>query len=1480
MATLENLSFEVILRSEKFEQDLKRIQNLANTFNTSMSNAFVISGISNLVPEINTLKAALREATEAQKALNEQVKKMPGKKIVVDQTKEISALNGKLQNTATMLRTLSVLTGGAFSVYGIRRFLTTLVKVTGEFEVQKMALRTMLKDIDAADKIFQDLYRFSSDSTYRFSELAKHAKQLAAFNIGKSDLLETTKMLGDVASGVGVSMDRIILAYGHVKSSGFLRGIQLRSFSQNGVPVLDELAKMFSELENRVVSLGEVFDKMTKREIPFEMVEEAFRRMTSEGGKFYKMQEVLSKTLAGQINILKGRWENLMYAIGQSQDSLLKGAVGKVSELIANYDKFGEAIKQVVAALGAYKLTMLSVELATNTFSLANHRLLKALARISTWAISNPFALIAGSIAAISVVMLRVKDDISDTKKITNALENATIRYNESLSTELGELDALYGRLKSAREGTEEYNSAKLAMESRFAPYIAELRDEGVAVADLAILYQNLADKIKNATKQRFLEESQQDIIKAYKSAADNSEARLKAVLSQIKSTSGRGLTADEEGAIRHYVNTGEKNALFKSIEGSLNNRMMVATAGQHGVEYKRVGKTFRDELTEIKNDIDLASITYADAMSDASKRFDAVNSDIVKKGDENVYKLSSIVEGIKKLDSEIAKIRSKAQRGSITESEKTELEELVKDREEQARLYKSIMGVDYDKSINAQEKAIDKAIDEKISRLSKEASVVKKYKEVYDSLRPYLGDENMASAMESLFGFGFDNLDFDNQLDRIIVSLSELGEKGQEAAESLRASLGKSTAQELKKALEAQDKAAEMLSTYLEKEFGIEGEGVAAKISKVLVDLTNKNLKADKDLEKFVEELDKTEIAKKLEILSKNSPEFTALRGVLGEKETEKIVDAYWIRWRKQQIDAWKERMKLEKEANKKLSNEKIVEYADDYFKFFTGGLDLTNFNDKTIAQLQTIRSELLKMTIPTSIVDLLDDDTLERFSAVLGKMQEDALDKIDLVLSEKKVGTVKRIATEIGNLGSSIVEIGDAMNNQILSGVGKTLLLAQEIGSVIIENTALMAQLFDKTGKLVTNMDELTKSTDWITMVAKLALIFIKNVISAAAEAEARMKALQDAALEARSVMYENELASSESIFGTNFIQQIATAKSQIDALNKSMARTIATYQMPGSGNMGNLFTSAVEGITQGNSKLDSVANTKLTAKTGWFGKYSFTLSQMASSLGYELFDSFGNVNLKLIEAIENTFKLTDVSKQWLDELKQDTEDYAKAVETVQSAMNSIFGNIASAAADTIVAQWIEAGSAALDYADILDDVAKSYAKMLIQSTILGNIFSEDEINRLASLFMNNEYQAAMKAVEDDMSKITELEPVFKAIMEAFEPYFNRSDSSDNTLANGIKGITEDTANLLASYINAIRADVSVMRLLAERGWSHVENIANAIAYFPTLADHVAQMAANSANIDTATQQILQELRGVIINEGAGRGFRAYVS
>ena len=184
-----------------------------------------------------------------------------------------------------------------YSIYTIESFLGSLIRVGGEFQKQHIALQAMLGDAAKADTIFSQIKELAVESPFNFQNLTGYAKQLAAFSIPYEELYDTTKRLADISSGLGVDMGRIILAYGQVRSAEFLRGTELRQFTEAGIPLLTQLADKFTELEGRVVSVGEVFDKISMREVPFEMVKEVLWDLTNEGGQFYKMQEVLTESL-------------------------------------------------------------------------------------------------------------------------------------------------------------------------------------------------------------------------------------------------------------------------------------------------------------------------------------------------------------------------------------------------------------------------------------------------------------------------------------------------------------------------------------------------------------------------------------------------------------------------------------------------------------------------------------------------------------------------------------------------------------------------------------------------------------------------------------------------------------------------------------------------------------------------------------------------------------------------------------------------------------------------------------------------------------------------------------------------------------------------------------------------------------------------------------------------------------------------------
>lgn len=251
-----------------------------------------------------------------------------------------------------------------YSIYTLERFATQLIEIGGEFQKQHIALQSILGDGAKADAMFSKIKNLAVESPFTFQQLAGYTKQLAAFQIPYEELYDTTKRLADVSAGLGVDMGRIILAYGQVRSAAFLRGQEVRQFTEAGIPLLDELAKKFSQLENRVVSVGEVFDKISNREVPFEMVKEVFTDLTNEGGKFYNMQAKLSDSLSGKLAKLKDAYQIMLADIAQANNDLLSGSVDMVRVLTEHWRELLPVLTGVIGAYGAYKTAILLVNAA------------------------------------------------------------------------------------------------------------------------------------------------------------------------------------------------------------------------------------------------------------------------------------------------------------------------------------------------------------------------------------------------------------------------------------------------------------------------------------------------------------------------------------------------------------------------------------------------------------------------------------------------------------------------------------------------------------------------------------------------------------------------------------------------------------------------------------------------------------------------------------------------------------------------------------------------------------------------------------------------------------------------------------------------------------------------------------------------------------------------------------------------------------
>ena len=230
-------------------------------------------------------------------------------------TKQINERYSKFTNIAK-------LAASYFSLQQIGQFFKRVADVGGELQKQRVALAGIVQDMSKANILFSQLKQQALESPFTFKHLIDGTRQLAAYSIETEKLYDTQFMLSELSAGLGVEMNRLVLAYGQVKAATVLRGQEMRQFTEAGIPIIEALANKFTELEGRVVSTSEVFERVSNRMVSFKMVDQVMREMTEEGGKFYKMQEKQAETIYGQVTNIRDAMEIMMLDVADQNEGV------------------------------------------------------------------------------------------------------------------------------------------------------------------------------------------------------------------------------------------------------------------------------------------------------------------------------------------------------------------------------------------------------------------------------------------------------------------------------------------------------------------------------------------------------------------------------------------------------------------------------------------------------------------------------------------------------------------------------------------------------------------------------------------------------------------------------------------------------------------------------------------------------------------------------------------------------------------------------------------------------------------------------------------------------------------------------------------------------------------------------------------------------------------------------------------------------
>lgn len=407
-------------------------------------------------------------------------KKMDALKEHSDKAKK--GLSG-LENMSDRLKQSLMGLGMAFSMKGI---VSEVANVRGQFQKLEVAFNTMLGSADKADALMAQLVRTAAITPFDLEGVAQGAKQLLAYGMEAENVNETLIRLGDIAAGLSMPLNDLVYLYGTTMAQGRLYTQDLNQFTGRGIPMIEELAKVFGVAESKVKDLVEA------GKVGFPEVQKVIENLTGEGSKFGGLMEEQSKTITGQISNIKDGIASMFNDMGKQSEGVINTTLSGVTYMVEHYEQMGRVLMGLVATYGTYRTACMTVAavqslmttgIGAMTAAEAIHHgwvvmVEKAQKLLNATMLSNPYVLVATAIASVVAVMISMKTETELIRAADEAYEaqkQKVIEAEEEHKRKMEELCSIAGdEALSTDTRREALNRLEQKYPSIFAKYDTE----------------------------------------------------------------------------------------------------------------------------------------------------------------------------------------------------------------------------------------------------------------------------------------------------------------------------------------------------------------------------------------------------------------------------------------------------------------------------------------------------------------------------------------------------------------------------------------------------------------------------------------------------------------------------------------------------------------------------------------------------------------------------------------------------------------------------------------------------------------------------------------------------------------------------------------------------------------------------------------------------------------------------------------------
>lgn len=242
---------------------------------------------------------------------------------------------------ATFKRLIGIV--GALGIsLGIVGSIKAVFNMGVEMEQTNIKFEVLLGSVEKAKNMLGQLNEYANATPYSNEGIIKGAETMLGFGIAQEKIMGNMKMLGDVAMGNQEKLGGLSLVYSQIMATGRLMGQDLLQLINQGFNPLQVIS------ENTGISMATLKDKMEKGAISANMIEEAFRLATSQGGRYKDMTDKMAHTAGGEFSTMLGTFRDQISRIGMAFAEWVKPLFVIGTVVSKNIIPFGHAVAGVV----------------------------------------------------------------------------------------------------------------------------------------------------------------------------------------------------------------------------------------------------------------------------------------------------------------------------------------------------------------------------------------------------------------------------------------------------------------------------------------------------------------------------------------------------------------------------------------------------------------------------------------------------------------------------------------------------------------------------------------------------------------------------------------------------------------------------------------------------------------------------------------------------------------------------------------------------------------------------------------------------------------------------------------------------------------------------------------------------------------------------------------------------------------------------